>query len=223
MSRTCTVCAHPERAAIDRALVVDRDPYRDVAGRYGLTRSAIMRHKADHLLLDIVAAWQDERRQHGLDLADELRGWMDRLNKLFAACDEWLTDPDDPTRYTLAPHTTEVVIHTEEERGDNKRPLRRKMRLAEAIALVDGASNVGDVVLIEAKTTDPRKLILDTSKTLESHLRLLGEIVGKLQTQGTTTFLLSPEWTALRTRMLAALAAYPEARLALAEAIEKVG
>jgi len=223
VSRTCTVCAHPERAVIDRALVADRDPYRDLAGRYGLTRSAIMRHKADHLLADIVAAWQDERRQHGLDLADELRGWMDHLNKLFAACDRWLTDPDDPTRYDLSPRAHEVMVHYEERQEERGRTtiLRRKARLADLLDQV--GTDTRTVVLVEHKSADPRKLILDTSKTLESHLRLLGEIVGKLQTPGTTTFLVSPEWTALRTRMLAALAAYPEARYALAEAIEKVG
>lgn len=48
----------------------------------------------------------------------------------------------------------------------------------------------------------------------------MAEIAGKVQTQGSTTFLVSPEWTALRGRMLVALAAFPEARLALAATLE---
>jgi hypothetical protein len=221
MTRTCTVCAHPERREIDKALVSASDPYRDIAGRYGLTRSSLMRHKADHLLPEIVAAWQEERHASGLELATEVRGWMDTIGKMLRACDEWLTDPDDAGRFTLAPHTTEVVIHTEEKRGPDRRPLRRKMKLAEALALVDGKERVGDVVLVEAKTADPRKLILDTTKTMEGHLRLVAEIAGKIQTQGATTFLVSPEWTALRGKMLVALATFPEARLALAAALDE--
>jgi hypothetical protein len=219
MTRTCTICAHPDHQAIDKALVT-RQPYRRIATQFLVTDSALRRHAAEHLLATIVDAWQAERHRNGLELADELRAWMDTLTKLLRACDEWLTDPDDPTRYTLAPHTTEIVIHTEEDRGPDRRPLRRKMKLAEAIALVDGKAGIGDVGLVEAKAADPRKLIIDTAKALEGHLRLLGELVGKLQTQGTTNFLISPEWGALRTRMLVALAPFPDAQLALAGALE---
>ena len=48
MPRTCTVCAHAERAAVDRALVAGA-PLRDIAGQHRLAKSAVARHKADHL------------------------------------------------------------------------------------------------------------------------------------------------------------------------------
>lgn len=219
MGRICRVCSHPERREIDRTLVKVEEPYRDIARQYGLSKDGIMRHKADHLLPDIVAAWQAERQQNGLDLAQEVRGWMDTITKLLTACGEYLTDPDDPARFTLAPQTTEIIIHTEEERGPDRRPLRRKMKLSEALGKVDGQPGVGAVVLVEHKSADPRKLILDTTKTLESHMRLVAEIAGKIAVQGSTTFLISPEWTALRGRMLLALSEYPQARLALAAAL----
>lgn len=220
MGRVCTVCQHPERKALDAALVAVESPYRDIARRYGLSKDALLRHKADHLLPEIVAAWQAERHGNGLELADELRGWMTTISKLMRACDDWLTDPDDPERFTLAPHTTEIVIHTEEAQGSDSRPLRRKLRLSAALARVDGAADVGAITLVEAKTADPRKLILDTAKALEGQLRLLGELLGKIQTQGTVNFLASGEWLALRGRMLAALEGHPDARVVLAGALE---
>jgi hypothetical protein len=220
VTRTCTVCTHPERQNIDKALVAMSSPYREIALRYGLgSQMAVMRHKADHLLPSIVAAWQRERADNGAELASELRGWMDTVGLLFAACRDWLADPDDPTRFTLEPRTTEVVIHTEERTEPGRPPLRRKMKLSQAIAIVDGEPGIGDVTLYEAKIADPRKLILDTSKTLEAHLRLLGELVGKLATAGTTTFLVSPEWLDIQREMQAALAPFPEARIALAAAL----
>lgn len=220
MTRTCTVCQHPDRAAIDKALIATADPYRDIAGQYHLSRSALLRHKADHVTADILAAWQRERADNGAELAGELRGWMDHITRLLAACHDFLADPDDPTRYTLAPHTWEVVLHTEEWEEGERRPTKRKLRLADALARVDGKPRVGDVMLVETTIADPRELMLKAAKTLEGNQRLLAELIGKLATQGTVNFIASPEWVALRGRMLGALAHHPDARLALAAALD---
>lgn len=283
MTRTCTVCASPDRAEIDKALIAATVPYRHIAARWKVTTQALLRHKADHVTADILAAWQRERADNGAELASELRGWMDHITKLLRACDEWLTDPEDPTRYDLNPRAHEVWCHYEapiegpvrslmvdalvaaaralvkdngreqrlaffaavrhlnehdgigEDEGDDggeeangpsviirtgPRYVRRKARLSDLLARVDGNELVGNVTLIEHKSADPRKLIIDASKALEGHQRLFAELVGKLQTQGTVNFIASPEWVALRTRMLASLALYPDARLALAAAIE---
>lgn len=222
MTRTCTVCQHPDRAEIDKALIAATDPYRHIAPRYGLTPRSLLRHKADHVTADILAAWQRERADNGAELASELRGWMDRLTMLFDACHDWLLDPDDATRYDLGPRAHEVMCHYEIIDNSGKKPfvIRRKDTLATLLARVDGHSSVGFITVTEYKTADPRELILKTNKELQGNLRLIGELVGKLQTQGTINFIASPEWVALRTRMLAALALYPDARLALAAAIE---
>jgi hypothetical protein len=198
-------------------------PYRHIAERYGLSTTALVRHKADHLLAEIVAAWQAERQNNGLELASELRGWMDTITKLLRACDEWLTDPDDATRYDLNPRAHEIMVHYEETEEVAGRVLikRRKAPLSELLPQASTAREGTEITLVESKVADPRKLILTTTKTLEGHLRLIAEIAGKVQTQGSTTFLVSPEWTELRSRMLVALAEYPEARLALAAALEE--
>ena len=45
MPRTCTVCAHPERAEIDRALL-SGEPLRNIAERVSLSATSLFRHKA---------------------------------------------------------------------------------------------------------------------------------------------------------------------------------
>lgn len=55
MPRPCTVCVHPERAAIDRDLLAGR-ACRDIAGRHGLGKSAVARHGADHLPASLARA-----------------------------------------------------------------------------------------------------------------------------------------------------------------------
>src|ERR687883_263908 len=62
MPRTCTICAHPERAAIDKALV-DGQPYRDIAGHYGTSKTALQRHKEDHLR-DLLAQARARQAAH---------------------------------------------------------------------------------------------------------------------------------------------------------------
>src|SRR5438094_2420755 len=49
MPRTCTVCAHRERAAINQALVDRFGSLRQVAKDYGVTESSLHRHNRDHL------------------------------------------------------------------------------------------------------------------------------------------------------------------------------
>lgn len=48
MSRVCTICTHQQRLEIDKALL-DGGTVRDVAGRYAVSKSAVERHKNEHL------------------------------------------------------------------------------------------------------------------------------------------------------------------------------
>ena len=45
MPRNCTVCLHPERKAIDEALFRNKTPLRNVSKQFGVTASALFRHK----------------------------------------------------------------------------------------------------------------------------------------------------------------------------------
>ena len=78
MPRHCGACRHPQRQAIDRALAIDHEPYRVVAERFTLNRSAVERHKK-HLaevsaeLVCAAGMAADSRARDQLDLEAELR------------------------------------------------------------------------------------------------------------------------------------------------------
>ncbi len=55
MPRVCTICTHKGRSKIDKALVARR-PFRDIAGQYGVSKSALVRHHDDHLPAALVKA-----------------------------------------------------------------------------------------------------------------------------------------------------------------------
>ncbi len=71
----------------------------------------------------------------------------------------------------------------------------------------------------KTKQADPRELLLKTLDRLKAHLELLAELQGKLNRNPQLNLLVAPEWVRLRDTMLRALEPYPEARLAIAEAL----
>jgi transposase len=72
MGRPCTVCTHPQRLAIDQALVNGRSTY-DLAALYDLSPDALSRHFAAHVPADLKKARQDEDKEHALDIVKQLK------------------------------------------------------------------------------------------------------------------------------------------------------
>jgi hypothetical protein len=78
LARTCTVCSHPEREAIDRALV-DGQSSGKLAGRYRtLDERAIRRHRSNHLPTTLARAREAEEVSRADHLLDQVRGLQDR-------------------------------------------------------------------------------------------------------------------------------------------------
>jgi predicted DNA-binding protein YlxM (UPF0122 family) len=75
--RVCTICAHSQRPAIDAALVAGGS-FRDIAGRFGLSRSAVHRHR-EH----IPAALTQAKQAQEVAQASTLLG---RIEALIADC-----------------------------------------------------------------------------------------------------------------------------------------
>lgn len=72
MPRTCTICGHADREAIDRALV-DGAAFRHIASRYGMSTGALQRHKAEHLPAAMVKGKEAKEEAHALDVVRQLR------------------------------------------------------------------------------------------------------------------------------------------------------
>jgi transposase-like protein len=66
------VCDHPEKHSIDETLVTGA-PYRSVAKRFGLSESAVYRHKAEHLPAHLLKAKEAQEVARADDLLDQVR------------------------------------------------------------------------------------------------------------------------------------------------------
>lgn len=76
MPRACTVCSHPERGAIDAAIVAGI-PNRRIAARFSVTEQAIRRHAKAHLV--------ERLRAQAAAEAIEAKGLLKQIDDLRAA------------------------------------------------------------------------------------------------------------------------------------------
>jgi hypothetical protein len=72
MPRVCSICSHPEKPAINAALV-ESQPFRLIAERYGTSAAALTRHKADHLPATLAKATEAKETALGDDLLGQVK------------------------------------------------------------------------------------------------------------------------------------------------------
>jgi hypothetical protein len=224
VARPCTVCQHPERAAIEGNLAGGAS-HRATGAKWGVSRDSVSRHATAHLpetlrrAAHAVAAVQREQQQDALDVMAELRRCFQRVHLVADACHRWLQDPDDPTRYDVGPRAGEVLVIYLQPDDDGKAH-QRKAPLDTLLArlLEGGLQPVG----YEVKHADPRELMLKAVAQLRPSVELLAKLVGDLDERPQVNVTLSPEWQRIRGAVLDALAPYPDARMAVARRLVAV-
>ena len=81
MPRTCTVCSHPAREAIDEALV-EGVAFPALVAKYGVSKDALSRHKAKHLPAKLVMARAAEEVAQADSLLDQVRDLQARAHRI---------------------------------------------------------------------------------------------------------------------------------------------
>jgi len=104
MSRRCTICDHADRAAIDEALI-NNGPYRTITDRYGISKTALIRHKQSHIpellsksqeiqsqkaaaLVEIVEEKEAQEAGQADGLVSQLKELMARTERIFSKAEE---------------------------------------------------------------------------------------------------------------------------------------
>jgi hypothetical protein len=80
----CTICTHPEAAAIDEQLLIGTS-LRAIAGTFGVARSSVQRHRANHLSVQAITDEPVDAERKPLRLVDvhgQLATLADRLEKV---------------------------------------------------------------------------------------------------------------------------------------------
>ena len=89
MPRTCTVCNHPDRESIDRALVIDKTPLRDIARQWRVSKDSVARHR-DHIPRALVKAEEAQEVAKADTLLDEMQQARSRAERLYQAAEKIL-------------------------------------------------------------------------------------------------------------------------------------
>jgi len=87
MARTCTICVHPERQAIDQALVAG-GAMRPLAALYRVSPDAIERHAASHLPQALSKAQDAAEVAHADDLLGQLKELQGRTLGILTQAEE---------------------------------------------------------------------------------------------------------------------------------------
>ena len=83
MALKCSVCQHADRDAIDSSLIRG-GPLRNLAGRHGLSSTALHRHKNSHLPKALVKAQEAKGIVRCESLLDEVGALMVRTDTIYA-------------------------------------------------------------------------------------------------------------------------------------------
>lgn len=125
--------------------------------------------------------------RQSLGVMEQLAKNLVSANLLLDACDEWLRDADDATKYDLGPRGQEVLItyYVESEDGKKrearKEPLDVLLRRLELLAdMVDDRGVCAEVGRSEYKHADPRELILKTQAETRQTAALIMDAIQKV-------------------------------------------
>lgn len=157
MPRTCSICAHPKRGAIDVAIAAGTS-YRDLAGQFHVSKTAVARHASTDVPASIAKAQEAREEAQALDVVRQLK----------------------------AINTAALEI------------------------------------LAKARKIDDPDTQLKAIDRIQRQIELQAKLLGDLDERPQVNVLLSAEWISVRTVLLAALAPFPDARVAAATALLQV-
>jgi|SRR5581483_1944460 len=81
LANTCTVCRHPDLAAINEALL-DRVPLRTMADRWSVSKSALIRHRKAHISTALLAAKAASEAVQGDNLLTQVHSIVERAKEI---------------------------------------------------------------------------------------------------------------------------------------------
>ncbi len=104
--------------------------------------------------------------------------------------------------------------------AQDAREVAHALDVLQQLRTINGAALT---VLRDARTAGDGDLALKAIDRILRQIEVQAKLLGDLDERPVVNVLVTPEWLTLRARIVAALAAYPEARLAVAEALDATG
>lgn len=201
MGRRCSICDSAEQAPIDRALIRNEVGYREIAKRFGISISALFRHKQNHLP-GIVAK--------GLAATPVDAPVEDNspAEKVYSPAEE------DPAI------TSRAVATAREQQATDVAGAQYAIDVVAQLRAINAACLE---VLKKARAAENHGMLLRAVDRISRQIELQAKLLGQIQDGQTVNVAVMPEWLGIRQVVIEALRPYPEARLAVARALTHAG
>ena len=83
MARTCTICTHADKFVIDGD-IVEGKALRDIAGQFSVSKTALGRHKDNHLPATLTLAKKEEEATHSSNLLQAAQALLAKTSALLS-------------------------------------------------------------------------------------------------------------------------------------------
>ena len=158
----------------------------DVARKHGVTYQAVYYRIKNNKRRQVEVSVRDDQDRRvvgdGVNAIEILTRAIERESRVSDACDEYLRDPDDPTRYDVGPRASELnVIYEDYEMGADDKPIviKRKDTLQAIINHCEEKLGIG-IKVVETKHADPRELVIKAHAEIRQTVDSMAALLDKL-------------------------------------------
>lgn len=153
-----------------------------IAAKYGLTKQAVYkrinRMELTATALTVLVPAESHRYfSANINAMNEVTYSLSKVRLLMDACDAWLRDAKDPTKYDIGPRANEVIVTYLENDGEGGQ-VKAQAKLSD---LLNRLENGGMLAIRgETKHADPRELILKTAQETRQTITQAVELVSRI-------------------------------------------
>ena len=220
--RIAEVDKHPQKDKIIKALVKGTS-FREITGQYGISKSSLSRYLNDSLFPKVAKHVAERDMKDAKFVLSEIDSIISKMKKLYDACDEYLTDPDNPDKYSLMPRAWEQEIKYLDYSNvseENPKPEQKTMMVQDLIN--EMRDHKKELIEIKYKHHDPRKIITETATVMTKQLELLARIQGTIK-DVSINIINTPIWVDVQNALLMVTEKFPQIREDLAKELAKIG
>ncbi len=125
MARKCSICIHAEVDSIN-LLLINGLSLRDIAGRYGVTRTSLQRHFRTHIPAVLLKAKADRELRSAENLNEEVKLLNTKIYKVITAAESRLVDPENKEVYSIDVTKDDITGILVDSNGSRKIELNRE-------------------------------------------------------------------------------------------------
>jgi hypothetical protein len=205
MARRSVIDNHPKKQEIIEALTANIESLGKISQRYGVGVSVLSKYRSHKLVPHVEKKEKREEVERAEYIYDTIGEIMGKLKKMLAACDEYLADPVNGQKYYLGPHDSDLrVVY---DYVSNGRRVQKSEELRSLIGRMEPELDI-NVIQVNYKYADPRRLILHTADSVNKQLDLLARLQGQIRTVNVT--INNPVLVQIREILLDVVKEYPE-------------